>query len=522
MTRRTAALLTPLLLVLGWLAACAAPASRGDAPVHLVVLHTNDVHGQALPTSRGTGGLARLAARLEEVRAEIDEPHEGLLLVDAGDWFQGTPEGRIDGGLPFLETFVSLGFDAMAVGNHELDHGVAHLQGLLAATAPPAVCANLYEPATGERIDWVRPWIEVERAGLTLALVGLLTPSTPEITHPDARGLDFRDPVAELRAIEAELADRVDLVLPLTHLGHEDEVALAEALQPALIVGGHSHTFLNEGRRVGDTLVVQSGSSARTLGRVDLWIDPETGAVLSSTARLLQLDEEPDPAWARSDVAAACDALGAQASAELEVVVGTLGAPLGRTSGPRSSPAGNFITDAFRARTGADVALHNKGGTRRSLDAGPVTRRDLFEVLPFDNTLVVLELSGAELGACLRTAIEGDGHSGLEFSGLRVAIRPREGGGQFVAATVGDTEEPLDPERTYRVATNSFLARGGDGYIDPQWDPAPLDTGLLLRDVVEEVFLAEGTVVPDEGDRYRAVPDVEGDAAPAVAPSDPR
>ena len=145
--------------------ACVVPQKEPFVPdgvYHLVVLHTNDVHGQLLP-NRGRGGLRRLAGRVAEIEAELVGRDEGLLLLDGGDWFQGTPEGKLDEGKAFLGLMTRVGFDAMAVGNHELDYGVEHLERLINTVSPPALCANVRDPDTGERVDWGDPYFILRR-----------------------------------------------------------------------------------------------------------------------------------------------------------------------------------------------------------------------------------------------------------------------------------------------------------------------------------------------------------------------
>jgi 2',3'-cyclic-nucleotide 2'-phosphodiesterase (5'-nucleotidase family) len=492
------------VLLLGLLS-CAAPAAVVDeAPLHLVVLHTNDVHGQLGPR-RGEGGLERLAARVQAIRAGLEDGAE-LLVVDAGDWYQGTPEGRVDLGGPFLALLGQVGYDALAVGNHELDFGVAHLEELLAEHALPAVCANVFDPRTGRRAPWGEPWRIVERGGQRIALVGLLTPETPTITDASTRALEFRDPAAVLADALARLAEReVDLVIPLTHLGVREDTRLAQLWGVPLIVGGHSHTELADGLQVGSTRIVQSGAKARYLGRVDLWIERATKQVTYVESTLLPLRDDDELALLPPSFRAACDDLAARAATNMDEVVGCLDAPLER-KGARiaSSTAGNLIADVFRARAETPIAVHNKGGIRTSLDAGPVTRRDLFELLPFDNTLVVLDVSGAELIEAVRRAIEEPEHSGIEISGIRVRVAdPGAPKSRLLAVELaGDSgSAPIDPAARYRVATNSFLAGGGDGYFDAGVKIA-VDTGLLMRDLLEDALRAAGAAglapAPDE------------------------
>ena len=178
-----------------------------------------------------------------------------------------------------------VGYTATSLGNHEFDLGLDNLRGILGSARPPAVCANLRLPDDSARVGWIEPWRVVEVAGLRVGVVGLVEQGTPFITHPDARGLVFEEEVTALARARAELGE-VDLLVPLTHCGVDVDrrLALANPDLP-LIVGGHSHTYLREGQRVGETLIAQAGSKATVVGRVDLWLDAGSKTVTRSTAR---------------------------------------------------------------------------------------------------------------------------------------------------------------------------------------------------------------------------------------------
>jgi 2',3'-cyclic-nucleotide 2'-phosphodiesterase (5'-nucleotidase family) len=496
-----------LALALSFVACASVPrAGPGREALQLIVLHTNDVHGQVLPRDATwidpndppeVGGLPRVAAAIARIRREESGPGVFVLAVDGGDWFQGTPEGNLDGGLGFVRALSFVGYDAAALGNHEFDLGVAHLCDVLEHAAPPAICANLRDPATDERVDWVEPWRVVEGAGLTLALVGLLTPETPEITHRDARALTFEDPARALgRALE-ELPAGIDLVIPVGHIDVEEARAVARVHGAdgglPLIVTGHSHTFLREGVREGETLIVQAGSKATALGRVDLWIDARTHEVLDVRAQLIDLLEAPADDPETAAVRGQCAELVARAEQSMGEVVGELAAALTRGSGPRSTVATSWVADLMRAETGADVAAHNRGGTRTELAAGPVTRRDLFELLPFDNHLVTVRLSGAELEAMVRQAVEGTSHSGLDYSGLRVFVRVGE---SVVLERVEVAGRALDPSASYSVTVNSYIAGGGDSFEMLAEASVRETNPVLLRDLAGRAFEGGRTVEP--------------------------
>lgn len=493
--------------------ACSAPLRASEERVHVVVLHTNDVHGQVLPRKATwmkrdpapmVGGLPRVAAFVNRAKSEAARNGDILFVVDAGDWFQGTPEGVLDDGAGFVRALGLVGYDAMCVGNHDFDFGIPNLVSILKDTKVPAVAANLDDKKTGKPVDWVAPWRIVERGGLRVAFVGLVTPITPEITHPDAQTLVFVDPATALTKAQAALADKADWIVPLTHLGVDADKALAKAHpELTLVVGGHSHTFLKEGVREGGTLIVQTGSKVSAIGRVDVWFDKSTKKPLEMKSTLVDLDDEPAADFQNKAVEENCASFVARTEARMKDVVGELTATAERTKDQvASSTMGNLLADAVREHARADVGLMNRGGIRADLQKGPITRRDVFEVMPFENSIVVLKLTGKELEGMVRNAIEGKAHSGIEVSGITIAV------------TVGPNDErkltgvrvgadALDPAKVYRVAMNSFMADGGDAYIEKmQPGEKRTDDVMLLRDMLEDLFVHKGKVTPATDNRY--------------------
>jgi len=497
---------------------CLGASAAADESIRVVLLHTNDVHGQAQPRRafwKGgedpplAGGLPRVAAYVRAVRAETEASGAGLLVVDAGDWFQGTPEGLIESGRGFARAVAAVGYDALCVGNHELDHGLEPLKRMLSDYRLPAVCANVYvveDGGRGQRADWVAPWRVFDVAGVRVGVVGLLTPVTPSISHPDAKTLWFENPARALHRARDALAGDVDWVLPVTHLGIEGDRELARAHSDLpLIVGGHSHTFLAEGERVGTTLVAQVGSKASAVGRADLWFERGTLRLLRLEYQVVELEREPAAEWRNAEVDEICAHLVEFSEREMGTVVGTLSGPLPRSRGRfSSSPAGNLITDALLAAMEGDVAIQNRGGIRADLDAGPVTRRELFELLPFGNHLARLTVSGEVLRAVVRAAVEGTAHTGLEFSGMVVEVRV-DGEGRGTLARILVHGEPLEPEREYRLVTNDFLADGGDGYLALAGIEERDEKPQLLREMLEQHFRRAGEVTPPVEERYRVL-----------------
>lgn len=488
--------------------------------LHVVVLHTNDIHGQVLPRKATwlkrepvpeVGGLCRVAAYIASVRKECANSGEGLLVVDAGDWYQGTPEGMVDDGLVLVKALDAVGYDACAIGNHEFDRGIESLKRLLHDSHLPAVCANLEVRSTSKPVDWVEPERVVTVRGhasgvdwtLRVGCVGLITTSTAEITNPEARSLVFEDPGQALARAEHELEGKVDWVLPLTHLGVDADRKLARAHpELALIVGGHSHTFLKDGVLEDKTLIVQTGSKASAVGRVDIWFDAKTHLCLEEHARLVELEEQPAEADRNPEVEKLCAELVKRADEPMRAVIGELDEPLVRSNDPLvSGSAGNFIADALRAHTGAQVGLMNRGGIRSDVVAGPVTRRAIFELCPFDNRVSVLDLPGNALAELARRSVEDHAHSGLEVSGMTIeATLDSSGKRRFVGASVGG--KPIEASASYHVAMNSFMADGGDAYIDKDAHFERRDEALFIREVLEQFVADKKRVAPAKDNRY--------------------
>lgn len=451
------------------------------------------------------GGFATIAAYVGEARERGKREGFSVILVDAGDWYQGTPEGNRTKGASVVRWMGLAGYDAAALGNHEFDFGLPNLRSLLSLAQFPVLAANVLEAKTGALLPGLRPHAVVERAGVRFAFVGLLTDSTAEITVAGAtEGLRFADEVGTARSAVAAARREADLVFLLTHCGLESDRRLAEALpEVPLIVGGHSHKVLPEGERVGKTLIVQAGSKGGSIGRVELAIDPDSKEIRSASARLddLLVEKFGEDLESSKLVARETEAV----RVEMDAPVGALLEDLGRTSGLRSSPAGNLVADATREAAGAEIAFANKGGIRTTLRAGPVTKRSFFELVPFENTIVSFTLTGAEVEDVLRSSLRGEARSPLEVSGLVVRWREKEGGGaEFVGAEANG--KALDPSGSYRVAVNSFLAGGGDGYRQFGKGRDPKDTGILLRDAVIEWFRKRSPYRPPAEDRFARVP----------------
>jgi len=460
--------------------ALAAPARCVD------VFALADVHGQVAK-------LARLAAVLAPVRSAGPS-----LLLDAGDGLQGTLSAELSRGEAVVAGFGALGVDAAAIGNHDFDYGAQTLRERAAGAPYPFLAANLRDRATGRLPAWKNLGAsKVFRlpGGLRVGVFGLSAEATPALTMPgNVQGLAFESEVGEaVRQAKALRAEGADLVVGIAHvggwctdLGDPDDLSscdskrelflLARALPPGLvdaILGGHTHGFVNH--RVNGVALVQAGSQAEAAG----WLTLCAGAPARFHPPLrMASDGNSGDAPADARVAAAvAPFLAAADEAQRRPLGVELPWPLIRD--PRQpSSFGSSVARALRDALRADFGLVNSGCLRADLAPGGLTFGKLYEALPFEDHLATVALSGAALADLLRALAARAGGfpqlSGLRFDGA--AARTCDGA-------------PLDPSRTYRLATNEFLAVGGDG-TRPVLSSLPPDAVRMRDDLRQrDVFL---------------------------------
>ena len=483
--------IVPLLAVLAaavFLFGC----GRGN-PVSLCIIHTNDVHGHISP-ERDQGGAAELAGCIEEVEREERAAGVPTLLVDAGDIFMGTPEGGVSEGIADTEIMNSVGYDAMVIGNHEFDHGVAALERLARSASFPFLAANTRNSATGTLPSFLRPFIVKRYGPLTIGVIGVITPETPAIVMPGRTGeIVFGDPVdAVRRSMEALRREGADFIIVLSHCGLEEDRRIAREVPGiGVIIGGHSHTVLKEPVRDArnGTLICQAGSYGRYLGRLSLWIDTASGRVRRYGYELVRLTRGRCPP--DRQVAEIVSRWRKRAGAKFDEVLGRCLEDIRNDEGAESL-LGDMITDCMRAKTGVDIAFHNSWGIRGELLKGPITYRDVYKVMPFDNTIYTMMLTGRQIRRIVEKSLAPK-NGFLQVSGLTVDYDPSApAGSRIMRISCGG--EDLRDGGIYTVATNSYLAKGGDGYSTFLEGRKRRNSGIVDRDAFADCIRAAGTV----------------------------
>ncbi len=474
----------------------------------VIILHTNDVHSRLeshVPQGAEfeQGGRVRLAPLVEEVRAQYGK--DKVILLDGGDAIHGMNIDNLFGGLPSIEVMNAMGYDAFTLGNHEFNYGQEVLLDRIEDAAFPTLAANVTTDA-GSLFGGYSAVIQ-EVGGIKVAVMGLVTEDTPIVTHPNnVEGLVFHDPIQVAKSLAEKLRPQVDLLIALTHIGYKEDIELALAVPELdVIVGGHSHTELESVTNAGGVLIVQSHEYANNLGFLRVVV--EDREVVEHECKLIPVTH-----------AVAKDAkIQNIIDGWSEVMQERLGQVVGYSpvswDGERESVRvqetnlGNLVADMMRATVGADIALTNGGGIRASINPGDVSVEDIYSVLPFDNTLAVVKLQGMDIIDALEHSVrllpEQNGGF-LQVSGLTFEVIPEA----IVGARVINVKvngAPISPAGFYHVATNDFLAAGGDGYDVLKNGTMIADTGIMLRDVMVDYFADSDEILSPSGNRIMII-----------------
>ncbi len=531
-----------------------------NQPLKITIVGTNDVHGWVMGMKerfpRGEirfGGVATFAAYVQALRHE--NPN-GVVLVDAGDMFQGTLVSNLTEGSVVIEAFNQLGYDAATIGNHEFDYGpvgpisaatqpamdpFGALKARIAQAKFPLLSTNIYEATQeGRRPSWLPSdgTIIIERNGLKIGLFGLTTPQTPTVTLPiNVQTIKFRPLGSEALAAATRLREKgADLVVAVVHAGGRcDDVSKKEDLSSCdldageifemmkglpegtldAVVAGHSHQQI--AHIVNGTPVMQSWALGRYFGVIELAIDPKTKKVIPGRTQInsgIEICEtwdietrscDPKKLRARADQVTPVSTKfrgqlirpdqtvlqamqpAEQAITELQEKALGLTVPkaLGRVY-EGESELGSFLADSLRAMSKTDIALMNPGGLRADLKEGPLTYGTVYEVVPFDNAVAILDVTGEQLDRLL-TAAYGSKKGVFQVSGLEVKLSRCVVPDRLRGFTLPGGKK-IDPTRKYKVALPDFLARGGDGLapvlatIDPSQVDLAENKGSNLRD----------------------------------------
>ncbi len=465
-------------------------------PTQITILHTNDIHGSYLPQVATwekdkpmVGGFTALDYYVKQNR----QGTERSLLLDAGDLMTGTLicdkeyQGAYGGAL--IAMMNKVGYQGWVFGNHDFDKGIDNLTSLMDMAQFPVVCANFER----QNQPFAREAYHIyDLKGLRVGVIGLTYfPMVGMVPPEKLDGYDSTDPVATVNSIVPQIDSLTDLIIVLSHLGIEGDRDLASRTSGVdLIVGGHSHTRLDTLELVNRVLIAQSGSNCRNLGRIDLIVAGDS--VMSHTSKLIPLYTKgitPDP-----QVAGLVDSFKTEIDKEYGVVIAQLKQDL-QGQYRAESNIGDWIADAMKNRMKTDVAFLNSGGIRKNLNAGPVTKMDVYEMLPFDNKVVTFSLTGFQLTQIAEHNIgleQGSYQGSLQMAGLSYTWKEEEGRPRLVEVNVNGV--PVESEKVYTACSIDYVAdSNSDKYFGFKvTDIKP--TGLGLTQLILEAAQNAGTI----------------------------
>lgn len=492
------------------------------AQTRLVIAHTSDIHGFIAPQPdpfagdgerRLMGGFASLQTFLHHSRAKAQEQDATFLYLDSADYFQGTAVVDHHRGACMMGLFNEVGLSATSMGNHEFDYGLPWFAQLSEAANFPIICANVFLKGSGRRPEFVVPCHIFKAGDLEVAVIGVLTPETMGITLPkNVAAIDILDPgpIANALALEAREGG-ADFVILLSHCGLESDQAMAENLFGIdLVLGGHSHSHMEQiqYRGPGRVPVIHPGCHLTHVNEILIDIGgPLQVASMSVRHVPLYLDEWPEDPSVKASVASYEAGIAGMkrilGTATVEINAGVIGG---------DSPEGSWVADAMREAANADFAFINFGGLRRPIFKGPITVEDIFQLQPFDNAIEVLTLTGSQVVDLVERSLspkflpvdadardvaikmfrldpeglrrEMEGYGYLVPANLHVTFDPERAAMNRIVTITTLSGQPLDLEKSYRVALNSYVAGGGDGYSYLTKHPLREPAGTQVREAV--------------------------------------
>jgi 2',3'-cyclic-nucleotide 2'-phosphodiesterase (5'-nucleotidase family) len=520
-----------LCLMIGLIFAADFPASEYQ---RITIMYTNDVHGgitrteatymnPQFPPKIGSGpAIAKIA---HDIREQAKEEGFGVLLIDEGDFFSGTPIGSKTAGKAVIEYMNALDYDLLTVGNHDFDKSYTELEKRAKEANFPFLGANIVDK-DGNVAPFLKPYIIKEIDGIKVGILGIGTAVTPAMSFPEhVKGLTFLPEIATAKKwVPIMKKEGADIIILSTHSWtpyDRDEAAAelqenikegiwpdenkigAPGMEIAVSVPGIDIMFTGHVHKgfqlpyedpINHTLIFQNYGNGSNLGLVNFYIHKKTKTLagydfeVDGSAYLTLLEDE---FWIDPDVDKMIEKEKAVAEEGFDEVIAVLPKPL-RRSNEGQSVLGNLLCDAVAWASDADVAFSNYGGLRSDLEAGPLTYESLFRFLPFGNRITVFQMSGAELDSLIEDRVSGNSR-GMLTSGLEVVVDKRKADRHRVdIKTIGG--QPYDPDKMYKVAVSDYLAEGNSGYdrlttID---ESHRINTGIMMREALRDYIVEFG------------------------------
>ncbi len=461
--------------------------------IHITLLQVNDVYALAPDKPTQNGGFARLATLRKKIHAE----NPNTLFILAGDTLSPSPGAQLFHGQQMVDLWNQVGLDLATLGNHEFDFGNEILLQRLKESRFQWVISNVTDRNTGKPFGSLAPYVIKDINGVKVGFFGLLTPDTRNASSAGPN-VEFKDPtLTACETVSKMRREGAEVIVAITHLTMEEDKKVMRNMHHhvALVMGGHEHTLLQS--VVGGTPIYKVGSDARTVGRYDLWVDPQTHVLQSMDTQMIPVDQSipGDPA-----VETSVNAYLQKINAGLEEVLGSSTVALNAVqldNRTRETNLGNYFADVYRETLQTDVALLNSGSIRSNqmYPAGPITRKQITSMLQFAGPVLKVSLSGKVLKAALENGVSRAGQEEGRFpqvSGLKFSFDPMKPVGNRVLS-VSVKGQPLVESKQYTLAVPAYLVqKGGDDYTmlktvqvlnDPQ--EAPTDA-QMVQDAIQK------------------------------------
>ncbi len=513
--KKTMTIVAAMLAVFMFFGCTSAPKREAGAEYTLTILHTNDHHGTTLSKS-GVAGLAERATYVKSVRNQ----GKNVLVLDAGDINTGTALSNMFQAEPDIRAYNMIGYDAVTFGNHEFDGTLAKLQKQMEISEFPWISANVKQ---GKKYLGDAPYLIKDYEGFRVGIIGLTTLRTLVIASPDP-SLTFVDEIETAQAMVTELRNKkkCDIIIVLGHLGdvletetHNTSIKLAEKVQGIdLIIDGHSHSKFNEPKVVNGTPIVSANEWGKFVGTGVMTI--KDGKVTGFNWKPIEIKSDvfaPD-----AEVLAMLKPYEDKANASLkEVVVQTtdefiFGDKLSRKI---ETALGNLVSDSMVGyvrdimKLPVDFGFTNGGNIRTNLPKGDVTRENILTVLPFENYVYILTLKGSDVVKFFEfvgSINQGAGAFPQVSKEVRYTITYNPDGTNGKISNITINGQPIDPNKTYKILANNYVAEGGDGYVVLKESIDTFNTSLLMSDVVIDYIQAQGgTIAPQIDGRITVI-----------------
>lgn len=484
--------------------------TQNGGEVRLSFIHWNDFHAANIsyeirPAKKDrfqsyfVGGSAILKSYIDSLKKANVNP----TVVFAGDDFQGSPISTFTRGQSQIDLMKIIKPDVLTIGNHEFDYGSSRFKDMIRSSSLNYVSSNLYYHAN-DSLYVPAYWIR-EIDGVRMVFIGGITDELLKLSLPvnvsELSTKSVYSTVASTMQTVRQISGEPDLWIVVSHCGIEQDTAMARMIPEIdLIIGGHTHTYLFEEVRIGRTSIVQAGARGRYIGEIKLTYSKKEKSISDFRYKLIETSScsmIPDSLIA-SMVAKQESMIGQ----ELDLVIGELKVDWKIPRSNRESNLGSFEADIFREFAGTDIAFMNNGGLRKELPAGPIRVRDVWEINPFNNTLVMITVKGSQLIPMIDYSIH-NAESFVQISGMSYTAK-KSSDKKYTIADMKIGGNPVDPTREYTIAMNNYMALQIDNIFGLKKDEHPIrDFGVSDRELIISAIKTRKTIDQETDGRIK-------------------